>query len=200
MDIDALSSARTVQTSPGRPSRFQQTGREENDLSLGDWRPGATPGKKKQAQRLDAFAKAQKEKLLELRALLVATMTAVAQDARADMSDSSPSATHNGDAGSDACDRDFALHLLSQEKNALFEIDLALQRIESGSYGICEISGEPIPRARLEAIPFARTTVERQAEIEERRKAFPGPRWISSPFSVADESEIGEQEGSSSWL
>jgi DnaK suppressor protein len=164
----------------------------ENGLSLGDWRPGAAQRKLRPCKRLDAFPLAQKEKLLQLRAGLVATMTAVAQDTRADTSDSSAFATHNGDAGSDACDRDFALHLLSLEKNALFEIDRALERIESGSYGICEISGQPIPRARLEAIPFARTTVEWQAEIEKRRKVFPGQRSLSSPFSVADEEEIDE--------
>jgi DnaK suppressor protein len=163
-------------------------------MSLGDWRPGAAQRNKRLPKRLDAYALAQKEKLLQLRAMLVATMTAVAQDTRADTSDSSAFATHNGDAGSDVCDRDFALRLLSLEKNALFEIDHALERIESGSYGICEMSGQLIPRARLEAIPFARTTVEWQAEIEKRRKVFPEQRLLSISVIAADEEEIDEQE------
>lgn len=61
--------------------------------------------------------------------------------------------------------------LLSQEHDSLNEIDQALNRIESGRYGICEISGKPIPRPRLEAIPFARHTVECEAELEKQRKA-----------------------------
>jgi DnaK suppressor protein len=67
---------------------------------------------------------------------------------------------HQADAGSDAYDRDFALNLLTQEQDALYEIEEALKRVDSGTYGICEMSGKPIPQARLEAIPFARFTVE----------------------------------------
>ena len=47
---------------------------------------------------------------------------------------------HQADAGSDAYDRDFALSILSQEQNSLYEIDEALKRIDDGSYGVCEIS------------------------------------------------------------
>ena len=52
---------------------------------------------------------------------------------------------HQADAGSDVYDRDFALSLLSQEQDALYEIDQALKRIELGTYGICEMSGKSIP-------------------------------------------------------
>ena len=70
------------------------------------------------------------------------------------------------DAGSDAYDRDFALNLLSKEQDALEEIEAALERIENGAYGICEMSGKKIPQTRLEAIPFARLTVECQTVWE----------------------------------
>mgnify|MGYP003328279813 CR=1 FL=1 len=68
--------------------------------------------------------------------------------------------------GSDAYDRDFALNLLSKEQDALQEIQAALERITEGTYGICGISGKKIPQARLEAIPFARLTVECQYQWE----------------------------------
>jgi RNA polymerase-binding transcription factor DksA len=74
---------------------------------------------------------------------------------------------HMGDAGSDAYDRDFALNLLSKEQDALQEIQAALTRVDLGTYGVCEISGKKIPQARLEAIPFARLTVECQAKWEQ---------------------------------
>jgi DnaK suppressor protein len=66
----------------------------------------------------------------------------------------------------DCFDRELALGLLSYEQNALNEIDEALRRIHEGCYGVCELTGEPIPRRRLEAIPWARHTVEAQAELE----------------------------------
>ncbi|MBA3961004.1 MAG: TraR/DksA C4-type zinc finger protein [Chthoniobacterales bacterium] len=97
-------------------------------------------------------------------------MSWTARDTQVQAGDAPAYATHNGDAGSDACDRDLAFCLLSQEVDSLFEIDHALQRIEEGRYGICEMSGEPIPVIRLNAIPFARFTVECQSEMERRSK------------------------------
>lgn len=115
------------------------------------------------------FVEKQRQRLLELRDHLVDSMAGVAQDnlrSRGE-GDSSAFGMHQGDAGSDAYDRDFALNLLSQEQDALYEIEEALQRVANGSYGICEMSGKPIPEARLEAIPFARLTVECQEKVEQ---------------------------------
>ena len=81
-------------------------------------------------------------------------------------SEASGSGQHQGDAGSDAYDRDFALSVLAKEQDALYEIEQALRRIQTNTYGICEISSRKIPQARLEVIPFARLTVECQAQWE----------------------------------
>lgn len=70
------------------------------------------------------------------------------------------------DAGTDNFDRDFALSLLSSEQEALNEIEEAIQRIHNGTYGICEVTGEPIKPERLEAVPFTRFSVEGQKEYE----------------------------------
>ena len=99
-------------------------------------------------RRLDSFTKGQKEKLLQLRDAMVDSMAGVAQDtlrSRAEGSEASAFGMHQADAGSDAYDRDFALSLLSQEQDALYEIDQALKRIELGTYGVCEMSGKQIP-------------------------------------------------------
>ncbi len=114
------------------------------------------------------FLKAQNQRLLDLRDSLVDAMAGVAQDnlRGSDGADSSAFGMHQADAGSDAYDRDFALNLLSQEQDALYEIEEAIGRIKLGTYGICEISGKKIMRERLEAIPFARFTVECQAQLE----------------------------------
>ena len=119
--------------------------------------------------KLSVFEKKQKQRLLDLRDQITDVMYGIQNDTiknGSEGSDASGSGMHQGDAGSDAYDRDFALNMLSKEANALGEIEEALQRLELGTYGICEESGKKIPHPRLEAMPFARLTVERQAAKE----------------------------------
>ena len=151
---------------------------------------------KPKERRLDPFVRAQKEKLLQLRDAMVDSMAGVAQDtlrARAEGSEASAFGMHQADAGSDAYDRDFALSLLSQEQDALYEIDEALKRIDLGTYGKCEMSGKPISRARLEAIPFARFTVECQSQLEKQNRAARVRQSVTSLFGLTDD-EARESE------
>jgi RNA polymerase-binding transcription factor DksA len=128
-------------------------------------------------------------------------MNGVAKDSlrsRAEGSEASAFGMHQADAGSDAYDRDFALSLLSQEQDSLYEIDEALKRIEIGTYGICEMSGKAIPHARLEALPFTRYTVECQAELEKRNRLQRIRQPVVSLFGLSDEESAEEDEESSS--
>jgi RNA polymerase-binding transcription factor DksA len=132
------------------------------------------PPKKKVAPRkpvkLTIFVKKQRQRLLDLKDELMDAMYGVQQETLRNGpsgGEASGSGMHQGDAGSDAYDRDFALNLLSKEQDALQEIQSALERIAEGMYGICGISGKKIPQARLEAIPFARLTVECQSKWEQ---------------------------------
>jgi RNA polymerase-binding transcription factor DksA len=155
-------------------------------------------GQNHRERKLDPFTRQQKEKLLQLRDAMVDSMAGVAQDtlrSRAEGSEASAFGMHQADAGSDAYDRDFALSLLSQEQDALYEIDQALKRIELGTYGVCEMSGKHIPRARLEAIPFARFTVECQSQLEKQNKASRVRQSVTSLFGLTDdEGGDGEEE------
>ena len=158
--------------------------------------PAALLGLNHREKRLDPFTRKQKEKLLQLRDAMVDSMAGVAQDtlrSRAEGSEASAFGMHQADAGSDAYDRDFALSLLSQEQDALYEIDQALKRIELGTYGICEMSGKPIPHARLEAIPFARFTVQCQSQLEKQNRASRVRQSVTSLFGLTEE-EGGESE------
>ena len=118
--------------------------------------------------KVSGFALKQKQRLLDLRDELVDAMSGMTGEIRnaPEGSEASGSGMHQGDAGSDAYDRDFALSVLAKEQDALYEIEQALRRIDRGVYGVCEMSGKSIPQARLEAIPFARLTVECQAQWE----------------------------------
>lgn len=60
------------------------------------------------------------------------------------------------DAGTDNFDRDLALGMLSNEQDALYQIEQALDRIRNGTYGICEVTGKSIEPDRLEAVPWTR--------------------------------------------
>jgi RNA polymerase-binding transcription factor DksA len=164
-------------------------------------RPGSnhfaviTPAKEVEIK--DPFLKRQKERLLQLRDGMLDSMSGVARDtlrSRAEGSEASAFGMHQADAGSDAYDRDFALSLLSQEQDALYEIDEALKRIELGTYGICELCNKPILHARLEAIPFARFTVDCQSQLEKQRKMTRSRQPVTSLFGLTDE-EGGSSEG-----
>ena len=158
--------------------------------------PAVLLGLNHRERKLDPFIRKQKEKLLQLRDAMVDSMAGVAEGtlrSRAEGSEASAFGMHQADAGSDAYDRDFALSLLSQEQDALYEIDEALKRIELGTYGKCEMSGKPIPRARLEAIPFARFTVECQSKLEKQSKASRVRQSVTSLFGLTEE-ETGEGE------
>ena len=148
--------------------------------------------------KLAPFLRKQKKRLLALRDAMLDSMTGVAQDnlrSRAEGNEASAFGMHQADAGSDAYDRDFALNLLSQEQDALYEIDEALKRIDAGTYGICEMSAKPINHERLEAIPFTRYTVECQSQLERQSKASRVRQSVTSLFGLTDdEKEDNEEE------
>jgi RNA polymerase-binding protein DksA len=108
---------------------------------------------------------AERQKILKDMGHLETTVLKVNQrDSSGDLSGYS---FHMADAGTDAMEREKAFMFASAEGRILMEIDDALRRLYKGEYGICEICGNPIARARLEAMPYARLCVSCK-EKEER--------------------------------
>lgn len=101
------------------------------------------------------------------------------------------------DAGTDNFDRDFALSLLSTEQEALKEIDAAIQRIYKGTYGVCEITGQPIDKERLEAVPFTRFSLEGQKQFEStaRRRTDRAGAYLND--GAGDSISFGEDDSDS---
>lgn len=102
---------------------------------------------------------------------------------------------HMADAGTDSFDRDFALSRISSEQDAVYEIDEALMRIRKGTYGTCELTGKPIERERLEAIPWTRFSAAAEKKLEkegEVRRTRLAPREAISRGSGSS----SEAEGS----
>jgi RNA polymerase-binding transcription factor DksA len=91
------------------------------------------------------------------------------RSAKDDAGDLSAYGQNMADGGINTFDRDFVLSLVSNEQEALSEIDSAIKRIRDGTYGICEVTGKPIAKDRLLAVPFTRYSADAQKQIERNR-------------------------------
>jgi RNA polymerase-binding transcription factor DksA len=109
-------------------------------------------------------------------------------------SDLSAYSFHMADAGTDNFDREFALSMVSNEQELLYEINEAIKRIENGTYGLCEMSGKPIPKPRLDAIPWTRYTVECQEEIEKTQQRRQPQTFQLSDFGNSEEEVVEREE------
>lgn len=121
---------------------------------------------------LNAEAKHFKELLLKKRREILRNVSEFEDEAlkksRLDATgDLSSMPIHMADLGTDNYEQEFALGLMDSERRLLREIDQALGRIEKKTYGICEGTGKPIPKARLEAQPWARYCVEYARMLEQ---------------------------------
>ncbi|TCT02676.1 RNA polymerase-binding protein DksA [Aquabacter spiritensis] len=76
------------------------------------------------------------------------------------------------DRASSETDRSIELRARDRQRKLIAKIDAALQRIEDGSYGYCEDTGEPISLKRLEARPIATLSVEAQERHERRERVY----------------------------
>ncbi|MBA3615124.1 MAG: TraR/DksA C4-type zinc finger protein [Actinomycetota bacterium] len=116
------------------------------------------------------FAERQREKLVGLREELVRIREGMAADEQ-DLGEAEGDTTpDSGDMSQDMFTREMDASIGEQAERRLGEIDRALQKIEDGTYGLSDDSGEPIPRGRLEAVPEAIRTVEEQQRFERERR------------------------------
>ena len=76
---------------------------------------------------------------------------------------------HPSEQASETLERELDLGVLESVESELRELEAALQRVDAGSYGTCEVCKKPIAEGRLEAMPAARYCVEDQAKVESGR-------------------------------
>lgn len=111
-----------------------------------------------------SFLDAQRTALVDERATYLGQAESLKAEADALVADIDPGDVQfdeeSGEGDSLAIERDRDLALSAQARQAVEEIDHALAKFALGTYGICEVSGDPIPDERLEAIPWAREKVE----------------------------------------
>jgi RNA polymerase-binding transcription factor DksA len=101
-----------------------------------------------------------RQTLLALRTRLDGDVNHLTSEALRTAGGAPPNApTHLADVGSDNYEQEFALHLLASEEETLVEVLDALRRLEQGTFGVCEECQAPIPKGRLQALPYARHCV-----------------------------------------
>ena len=117
------------------------------------------------------FIDGQKQRLIDLREELVGVRDGLAEDERdLEGQGNDFTETDSGDMSQSIFDREMDASVGEQIERRLREVERALQKLEEGTYGICEDTGETIPRGRLEAVPEAIRTVEAQQRFETERR------------------------------
>lgn len=179
----ASSPKKSASDASGKASGSSKTTKKTTAKAEKVGKDGMTPAERERAKKLRAtmaklkedpewgtFLEEQEAALKALRDHLAPSVQNTTRDhLRSGASNvSSSSGQHIGDAGSEAEVRDLTIRLLDKDREQLFEIDAALQRIKRGTYGICEMSLEPIPKGRLRVRPFCRLTVKCQEEYEKK--------------------------------
>ena len=106
--------------------------------------------------------------LLSKRRELVGDMSQMEREALRSSGNSNLSTLpiHMADMGTDNYEQEFTLGLVEKDRNLLREINSALAKIQNGTYGICEGTGKPISKPRLEAQPWARYSIEHARQLE----------------------------------
>ena len=108
-----------------------------------------------------------RELLLAKRRELVGDMSSMEREAlRSTGSNLSNLPLHMADMGTDNYEQEFTLGLVEKDRGLLREINQALAKIQDGSYGLCEGTGKPISKPRLEAQPWARYSIEHARMME----------------------------------
>lgn len=106
-----------------------------------------------------------KKRLEEMRSHLTHSLKGSTEEVKK-TDDSTGYSQHQADQGTDDFDRTISLEVTSREYSLLKLIDRALEKIDEGTYGICDVTGDDIPLPRLEAVPYATMTVKAQEQVE----------------------------------
>ena len=119
------------------------------------------------AKKIDHFRQLLLEKMQEI----LGDVSSLEESVLSNGGELSSMPMHLADMGTDSYEQEFNLNLMAEEKKTLVEIQHAFQRIEDGSFGICEGLSIPIESNRLEAIPWTRYSLE-YARMLENGTAF----------------------------
>ena len=116
-----------------------------------------------------------KELLIKKKAEVAKGIEHIANDAlktsqRDAAGDLSAYSLHMADMATDNYDREFALNLADNEQKVIHRIDAAIEKVDAGTFGMCEVCGKKIAKARLKIVPYAELCVPCQEAQEKKKK------------------------------
>jgi DnaK suppressor protein len=114
------------------------------------------------------FIAGQRKRLESLRRQILGGEDKAAADARASQRERGDEPQDPGEQSVDLAQREISQGLQDADQRRLSDIERALQKIEDGTYGLSDLSGEPIPKARLEATPEAVLSVQEEEQREKK--------------------------------
>lgn len=97
----------------------------------------------------------------------VRKMQAQIKDSRERSESDSAYSFHMADAGTDAMEREKLYMMLARQQKYIGYLERALERIENRTYGVCKVTGNPISKERLEAVPHTEISIE--AKLKQKR-------------------------------
>ncbi len=149
---------------PSGPGRAAEVSRQRASAEPSD-KKVKSPFNKRELDKFKAI-------LLAKRAELFGDMSQMESGAlRSNSGNLSHTPQHFAEQGSESYDQSLSLDLAAADRRLIIEIDDALQRIENKTFGICEITGKPIKKTRLDELPWARHSIDAARELE-RRSGF----------------------------
>lgn len=154
-----------------RPSRYRAVVEERHIAPIPEAVPTDGKPRKNQVGYSPRDLEQFRDLLLAKRRELVGDMSAMEREALRSSGETNLSTLpiHMADMGTDNYEQEFTLGLVEKDRNLLREINAALAKIQNGTFGICEGTGKPIGRARLEAQPWSRFSIEWARKLEVRR-------------------------------
>lgn len=102
--------------------------------------------------------------LLDLKAHLARLIQETTEEVKTD--DPEGYSEHQANEGADNFGKTMSIHVTSNEMDILRQVLRALEKIDEGTYGVCDVTGEAISRKRLEAVPYATMTLRAQEKSE----------------------------------
>ena len=106
-----------------------------------------------------------KKQLHKIKAQLMNTLKSVSDEVKS-ADESKGYSQHQADEGTDDFDQAISIEVSSKEQDIIKRVERALEKIEEGTYGVCDVSGDDIPLKRLQAVPYATMTVAAQEKFE----------------------------------
>jgi len=90
------------------------------------------------------------------------------EEAKEQSDDDTAYGIHMADAGTDAQEREKLHHMIARQQKYIGYLDRALERIDNKTYGVCRVTGEPISKERLEAVPHTEISIEAKRKEKEQ--------------------------------